>query len=294
MRRRLALAAAAAALCIFPRPSPAEPEASPGQMDNFSLSGLGERGRKNWDIAGKSADIGAQVIKLNDVQGNLYGDNSTVHLTAQSGDFNRQLGQLHLEKDVVVTTSEGAKLTTDRLDWDRKQQLVSTQSQVDIVKEDMHITGQGASARPDLNAVDFHKDVRVNIGEQAPAQPGRSGERRKEQITIRCEGPLQVDYAANIAVFNNDVDVQTPDCRIKSDRMEVLFRRDPGKAPAGGELGGSKIERIIARGNVRIMRNDDVSYCEEATYTAGDRKVSLSGSPKLVIFSEDMNAPAGN
>lgn len=264
---------------------------TPGQMDNFSISGLGERGQKNWDLSGKSADIGAQVIKLNDVQGTMYNaDNSTVHLTAQKGDFNRPLGQLHLEQDVVVTTSTGAKLTTDSLDWDKKAQLVSTSAQVNIEKEDMCITAQGARGQTDLGKVDFQKDVHVRVSDN----PVR--ERRQEPVTILCDGPLQIDYAANTAVFNNNVDVLTVDCRIKSDTLEVIFRRDPSvqKTDDGG-MGGMRIERIIARGNVKITRNDNVSYCGEAVYTAADRKISLSGSPKLVIYStEDQGASAGD
>jgi LPS export ABC transporter protein LptC len=257
-------------------------------MDNFSLSGFAEKGKKDWDIAGKSADIGGTVIKLNDVQSTLYGDNSTVHLTAQQGDFDRQQGKLHLEKDVVVTTSEGAKLTTDQLNWDRKGQLVSTPSQVNIEKEDMRVTGQGANARTDLNKVNLEKDVQVRI-EPGAAVTGR------DAVTIRCDGPLQIDYALNTAVFNTNVDVVTKDCRMESDTMQVFLRRSARGQHGKGTLDGSSIEKIIARGNVKITRNDNISYCEEATYTAGDSKITLSGSPRLVIFSqEELNAPSGN
>lgn len=270
----------------------AEPgQMAPGQMDNFSLSGFCEKGKKNWDLTGKSADIDGPIIKLNDIQSTMYGDNSTVHLTARQGDFNRQAGQLHLEKDVVVTTSDGATLTTDRLDWDRKEQLVTTPSEVNIEKEDIRITGQGARGRTDLNTVDLEKDVRVRIeGTQLPG-----GGTKGNPITIRCDGPLQFDYAANTAVFNTNVNVVTLDCRIESDTLEAFFTRRSQPKAGGDGMTGSKIERIVAKGNVKITRNDNVSYCEEATYTALDRKISLTGSPRLVIFStEDFNAPAGN
>lgn len=286
MKRRihfLVIAALAAAA-----PAWAEPQPAPGQMDNFSLSGFCEKGKKNWDVAGTSADIDAKVIKLNDVQSNLYGDNSTTKLTAQKGDFNRDDGKLHLEQDVVVTTSAGARLTTDQLNWDRKAQVVSTPSKVNIEKEDMVITGEGAYGRTDLNKVDLQKDVNVRI----------SGQGQKEQrapVSIRCDGALQIDYAANTAVFNKNVDVVTADCRIESDTLEVFFSRSSRKSGSPDDFGGSKIDRLVAKGNVKITRNDNISYCEEATYTAVDRKVVLSGSPRLVIYpSEGSDAPAGN
>jgi lipopolysaccharide assembly outer membrane protein LptD (OstA) len=58
---------------------------------------------------------------------------------------------------------------------------------------------------------------------------------------------------------------------------------------------GSKIEKIVARGNVKITRGENVSYSDEATYTALDKKITLSGSPKLIIYStEEMSASFGN
>jgi len=90
------------------------------QISDFSLAGYGEKGTKSWDLSGKSADIFDNTVKLKDVVGNLYGKEEDVNLTAARGDFDKQDGRVHLEQDVVITTSSGARLTTDSLDWDRK------------------------------------------------------------------------------------------------------------------------------------------------------------------------------
>jgi hypothetical protein len=51
----------------------------------------------------------------------------------------------------------------------------------------------------------------------------------------------------------------------------------------------------VAEGNVKIVRGENVSYSEEAVYTAADRKITLLGRPKLIIYStEGMNASFGN
>ena len=276
----------------------AEPAVNPGTMDNFSLSGVSDKGKKNWDLQGKSADIGAEVIKLQDIESHMYGENSTVKLTADKGDFNRQQGQLHLEKDVVITTSSGATLTTDSLDWNKKNQTVSTDDPVNIEKQDIRITGQGARGRTDLNKVNLEKDVRVRIGQQAnPVQKdGQARTPSQGPITIKCEGPMEVDYQANIAVFNKNVVAKTADCDLQSDVMVIQFAKAAGAAhpAAGDDTKGLKIDRITAKGNVVIRRGDNVSYCDEAVYTASDRRISLSGSPKLVIYSEGLNASLGN
>ena len=64
---------------------------------------------------------------------------------------------------MVITTSSGAKLTTDSLDWDRKNHLVTTKDTVNIERDNMITTAQGAKGEPDLNKVTLEKDVTVNI-----------------------------------------------------------------------------------------------------------------------------------
>jgi LPS export ABC transporter protein LptC len=262
------------------------------QMGNFSLTGITEKGRKNWDITGKSADIGSEVIKLNDIEGNLYGETEDVKLTAAKGDFNRQQGSLHLEKNVVVTTSSGAKMTTDSLVWDRKEQLVSTRDPVNIERQDVIITAQGAKGYPDLNKVALEKDVQMQISSKETDPQGQAG---GNAIVINCDGPLQIDYQKNIATFNNNVKVLSPDGVIQSDILEVYFlskdKEKTGKTVDSSSFGRARIEKIIARGNVKITRDENVSYSEEAVYSASDRKITLSGKPKLVIYqAEALNA----
>jgi LPS export ABC transporter protein LptC len=265
------------------------------QMSDFSLSGFGERGKKSWDLAGKSADIGSQVIKLNDITGNFYGADDQVQLTADKGDFDRSVGSVHLQENVVVKSSSGAVMTTDSLDWDRDKQLVSTPDRVNLNKDDIVISGQGAQGFPDLNKVDLQKDIQVQVKNAGgePLKPGRD-------IVITCDGPMQVDYEKSIATFNNAVSVETRDGVIKADCMEVFFSGEPGKdgSRAGDNLsaaGQERIMKIIARGNVSIVRDGNQSYSDEAVYTAADRRIVLKGRPKLVIYSEEVNsAPLGN
>jgi lipopolysaccharide export system protein LptA len=218
---------------------------------------------------------------------NFYGEEESVRLTAANGDFHQQKGFLHLEKDVVVTTSSGARLTTDSLDWDRKAQLVSTKDAVNIQKQEMTIIAQGAQGYPDLKKVDLEKEVEVQIKSPGPEA------KDKAPTVITCDGPLQIDYQKNIAIFNHNVKVVSDDILIDSDVMDVYFssgkKAEPSaqQAAQGQALSGSQIERIVARGKVRITQNKNVSYSEEAVYDAATKKITLSGRPKLVIYSSE-------
>ncbi|MDP2938308.1 MAG: LPS export ABC transporter periplasmic protein LptC [Candidatus Omnitrophota bacterium] len=277
------------------------------QIMDFSLASFSEKGKKSWDLSGKSADIFQDVVKLKDVIGNLYGKEEDIKLTAKKGDFDKAQGKVHLEENVVITTSTGAKLTTDSLDWDRKNQLVTTKDVVNIERGNMVTTASGAHGEPNLKKVSLEKDVTVNIN---PETDGKSKEPSdKKKIVITCDGPLQIDYDKNIATFNNNVKVDTQDALIQSDIMDVYFgkagrgedtsgskKADSDVSSAlGGSAMGSKIDKIVARGNVKITRGENVSYSDEAIYSALDKKIILSGKPKLIIYSgEDINASFGN
>lgn len=271
------------------------------QMSDFSLSGFGDKGKKNWDLKGRSADMEGEVVRLNDVVSNLYNDSETVKLTAAKGDYNRSAGQLRLEKNVVVSTSSGATMLTDSLDWNRKEQIVSTDDPVSIRQQDMVVVAQGATGHTALNKVDLKKDVQMQI-DQADIGVAPSGRERgeKKKVVITCDGPLSIDYAKNTATFNNRVTVTTIDAVIESDVMDVYFASKgeaaAEKPSAGPALTATQIKTMVCRGNVKITQGENVSYSEEAVYSAADRKITLSGQPKLVVVTtEDMgNAPFGN
>ena len=275
-----------------------KPQESDEQISDFSLAGYGEKGKKSWDLSGKTADIFTDVVKLKNVIGNLYGKEEDIKLIADKGDFNKTDGKVHLEQNVVITTSTGTKLTTESLDWDRKAQLVTTKDLVNIERENMVTSGIGAIGQMGLKQVTLEKDVKVDI----LAQP-KEGKRPdvKDKTIITCDGPLVVDYEKNIATFNNNVKVERIDSTIYSDKMDVFFipsskeEKKSEETKASGFM-GNKIEKIIARGNVKVIRGDNISYSEEAIYTASDKKLILSGRPKLIIYStEDLkDASSGN
>jgi len=268
-----------------------ETKDSDQQIGDFSLSGYGEKGKKSWDLSGKSADIFNEVVKLKEVVGNHYADQDSINLTADNGDFNKSSGVVHLENNVVITTSSGAKLTTDSLDWDRKQQIVSTLDKISLQRADMNLTGEGAKGQTALKQVELEKNVRLDM-EPLDKQKGK-----KNRIIVICDGPLEVDYEKNIAVFNNNVKVETSDLTMYSDKMQVYFtaKQTGVSKEQGAAVMSSSIDRIVALGNVRILRGENTSYSQEAVYTAVDKRIVLTGRPHIEIFQTgDMNAAFGN
>lgn len=275
----------------------------PGQqISDFFLSGYGEKGKKSWDLKGRSANIFKDTVKLEGVTGNFYGDSEDVRISADRGDFNKTDGRVRLEQNVVVATSSGAILTTDSLDWDRKAGVVSTADQVNIKRDNIITVAKGAVGEPGLKRLALEKDVKLDIYPESKTEDIAKSE--KEKIVITCDGSVEISYEKNFATFNKNVKVERGDAVIYSDRMDVFFTpgnktaQDQALQEGSGMIQtiGSKIEKIVAKGNVKVVQGENISYSDEALYTAADKKIILSGKPKLIIYSEEdsQDAPFGN
>lgn len=227
---------------------------------SFNLSGFTETGRKKWEVEGESANILDNIVNLTNIVAKAYSEETTVTLTADEGTFNRLNNNVHLQKNVVVVTTEGTRLTTDSLDWENKSQTVSTDKLVKIEKENLEAIGTGAIGKPQLKQVELKTDVTVKV---------------KPNTVITCEGPLEVDYENNVAVFNKDVRVKDIKGEIYADKITVLF-----------EPKTRKIYRAIAIGDVKITRGNDFTFSQKAEYLALRSKVILTGSPSVEIYAK--------
>jgi len=237
---------------------------------SFSLSGYSEAGKRNWDLKGDSADIlTSNVVLLDNVLGHSYTEDNTITLTADKGEFDKTKSNLLLKENVVATTKDGAKLTTDSLSWDAHKEELNTDDIVKISRENMEAIGRGAFGQPDLKQMHLKKEVEVTL---------------KPTTVITCDGPLQVDAQNNIAVFNDNVEVVDERGMIWADMVEVYFNPD-----------NKAITKVLAKGNVKIKRGDNITYSEQATYDADSKLIVLTGRPKLILYSqEDLNALTGD
>ena len=246
----------------------------------FHLSGASSSGAKSWEVAGESADIFADVVKLTNIVAKVYGEEEMT-LTAREGSLDKQDGTLHLQDNVVASTPSGAKMTTESLDWDRETNTVSNDEFVTIEKETLTATGTGIEARTDMSQAKMKEDVTVEFG-----SPGDGKDFGKSVVT--CDGPLEIDYQNQTAEFYNNVVVKNPEGLMFADYMKIFI-----------DFNTKQLKKIISRGNVKIIRGENTSESEEAIYYADEQRIELKGRPKLTFFTEskpgeENNAPFGN
>jgi lipopolysaccharide transport protein LptA len=149
------------------------------------------------------------------------------------------------------------------------------------------------------NNVKLHQNVKATIdndagissdfvGLSAPAsKKEKSGKEttiatKKDPIIITCDGDVEFDYTRSQAYFTKNVHIVSPDGIIDADKITVNL-----------DTATRKLTDIVAEGNVKITRGDNITYSDRATYVEADKKIVLTGKPRLVISQEDTGFTGG-
>ena len=131
-------------------PPPSEKFAPPSTMTYETNNIVEEKnGVKLFELNSDKmiVDAATQNAELEGVHAKLYQeDGKFVELTAQRGNYEHQSGDIHVEGDVTVTDSEGAKLISGKLDWRGKEEILIATENVQISKDDMRAYGDRAEA----------------------------------------------------------------------------------------------------------------------------------------------------
>jgi lipopolysaccharide export system protein LptA len=125
------------------------------------------------------------------------------------------------------------------------------------------------------------------------AAPKKQGPEKEVPLQITA-ARLEADQAKGIVVFSGSVKAVYGDATLYSDQLQVLFKAKPGPSKetptppqekAGqsplGDVGAEKIDRIVAKGNVRMVQEDRVATGNEAIYYKDRDEVVLTGNPQL-------------
>jgi lipopolysaccharide export system protein LptA len=99
-----------------------------------------------------------------------------------------------------------------------------------------------------------------------------------EPIVIRSVS-MEIDNKKRVVVFTGSVEAKKEDMLIRCQKMSVHYQdKGPEKA---SENKGFKIDRIIAKGEVKIDREGGSATADEAVYYEDEEKLVLHGNPKV-------------
>lgn len=168
----------------------------------------------------------------------------------------------------VVANSYGendqATITANKGIYDKTENNVRLE---DNVRATIENTGQNKA--PDI----MNFSGLVNSSPDPKGQKTNKAKNTKTLIT--CDGEAQFNYEKNLAYFNKNVKVVNEEGYIDADKITVDL--DPAT---------KKIYQIVAEGNVKIQRGENITYSSKATYVESEKKIILEGAPRLIIYQE--------
>lgn len=218
--------------------------------------------------ASPSAAAGTDAVQHKVLSFNLEGftDKGTKKWDV-TGQCAEAISATEVKLDNIVAKAYGdegeATITADSGVYDKSKNNVRLQKNVKATIQ----TTEGVNAGF-LDAAPGGKDA----PKKKDAEPGGG---KKKNTVITADGDVQFDYENNIAYFNTNVVVVTDDGTIIADKITVNL--DPAT---------KKLTTIVAEGNVKIFKEGNTIYSERATYIEAQRKVILSGRPKIIIEAE--------
>jgi lipopolysaccharide export system protein LptA len=133
------------------------------------------------------------------------------------------------------------------------------------------------------------------FGAFCPPADGAAPKKQGGEVPLRIAAArLEADQKDGIIIFSGQVKAIYGDSTLYADQLRVYFKPKPappkGAAPAApepadksplGDLGAEKIDRIVAKGNVRMVQEDRVATGDEAIYYKDRDEVVLLGNPQV-------------
>jgi len=116
----------------------------------------------------------------------------------------------------------------------------------------------------------------------AEEKPPPKSDKPPEKIHITSDR-LDVDNEARQAEFIGRVVAIQGNTKIESDRLKIYYKQDANKDKKA-KTAEDRIEKIVARGNVKIVLDDRVAYTEQAVYMADTGVFVLTG-PQTKVSS---------
>ena len=230
---------------------------------SFSIEGKSSKGVRQWQLQGDSAEIVGDKIYLSELEAIAYGDKTVVNLTSDSGIYRKGMREVELIGNVEVISDDGTVLTTEQAKWMQDTKEIFSDTYVYINREGLKASGKGGIADPGNKRAVLKEDVMVNL---------------EPTTDIMCDGPLEIEYNDNMAVFYRNVKVKDKDGKLFSDKLTVKFDPDT-----------QKIDKVIAEGNVKIKKGNSYTMSQKAVYTDGTRSAKLVGRPRVIIDPSEVS-----
>ena len=162
-----------------------------------------------------------------------------------------------LDQNVTLRLHDGTLIRTDHVQWSQDAGTMRTNSPVFVEHTTVKVKGMGAVGRPNDGFIQLNKKIEMKTDQGS---------------VLTCDGPMKIYYNQNKMVLYRNVKVIDQRGTLQAKRMDVLFDSNEKKA-----------KKIIAEGDVVILRGADTTRTRRAIYTVANGSIRLEGNPEITM-----------
>lgn len=136
------------------------PSYQTSSMKNLHLIHKNDK-KVNWELLAQNAifPVGNKKVILESI-GLTINNSPDIYLTSESGVYEVDKGNVQLTKPVEITIDD-VKFTTNTLNWNSNDELISTKDAVKFIGGNFLIEGIGLSAKVKQQKVKIQKNVKA-------------------------------------------------------------------------------------------------------------------------------------
>ncbi len=142
--------------------------------DNNTISEE-KNGKRIWELKAGHMDVDmeSQDATLTDIEGHFYEkDGRILTVTAKTGKYTAKTHDIDIEGDVVIESSDGARLTSDALHWTSSNEKLAAVGNATAAKDDMRATGDAIESTDGFGKIKIigHAHLEKGVQGEATAQ----------------------------------------------------------------------------------------------------------------------------
>lgn len=154
----LAVGLVAWAVLTVPEPQPRTEEPEGPRIMSYENNVISEEkdGRKIWELTAERTEIDIDNYDtiMTGIVGRFYQENGrVVEVKSDKGLYSGESKNIKLTDGVVITSGDGAKLTSRELEWLAKEEILVASGEARVTKDDMLASGDRIESADGFNKI---------------------------------------------------------------------------------------------------------------------------------------------
>lgn len=245
-----------------------------------------EGGKTLWEIEAEEAMFFQDKAKTEFKKISVtfyYKEDYELILSGDSGELNNDTKNIVIKDNVKIKVEDDYTLSTDSLNYNSEKHQISTDNPIDVTGPDVSFHGNGLVF--DLNSEELF--IKSNVSTDFTQKGKKTRPVEKDALGFdnlgSFEGPLHITSSGfygnrknNLIRYTGGAHASHKEATLRASSITIYFKGD-----------GGEISKIVASGNVKLVRSDITSTCGVMTFDYNTKILTLENNP-VIWRGDDM------